>query len=436
MLYGNKAQLVTLGLVALLICSHTVSAQEFTFDSSYSLVGKYDDNFQLSRSNKRTLTGYTQRTNLDLGARTETFSSSVQAILEFSRFDREEYDTDDQIIRATLDSRLERYSYGLNLDYKNDSIRVTEATDSGIIGTGRYEEKVINPYFTFNSSQNSFLRLNLRAQDSEYEDDRYTDYKFWSAEVTGIYLPTEKSQLAITALKRGIENDERPVVGTVSVLGNGQTVVQFAEKVNDVDGWYVSGEYDFTENLMMSVQVGKEKRIENYENIRDPNQICQQIDQSPFISSIGADLCNPLETDIKVDTADVSLTWDTETTKLILNYSESLQPSSTGNVTSQKNYVLSWSFRLTEQQTFAVEYDALDIEEDIASLSGVIIGNNDRNLNKFSLDYSYNFLEHWRFTANYRYRTREFIFVGSESETAVSNVIQIGISYLPQGYSW
>lgn len=416
--------------------SIALQAQQYSFDYSGSYAVDHSDNFRLNRANQQSLSGRLLTTTAELGFESETLSSTIGLETKFNRFDREEFDTDDQIIDFNMSGFNERLSYGIQLDGRRESIRLIEIEDSGVVDVGRYESASFAPFLQYSVSEKSRVGLNLNSQKRDYDteiEDRYFGYDFDSGFVRYTYLPDENSSYYVSYVVRKIEYQERSsqviIRNVLGVLPVSQTSVS----VNDIDGWNIGGNYSFTETLSFNLEIGKENTTQSYEDVQVPFLFCEGLEAASIILLRGINPC--VETESEADTADVSLTWNKETYNVSLNYSESLRPSSTGNVADNSIYNFSVDKNFNESQTIIFDYEVSEIKERTFDPSGDFTFSSERTFNVASLRYAHRITEAFAIDLVTIFRKRRQVVL-SDSATARSKFFQIKFRYTPRTLVW
>src|ERR1022692_3809078 len=97
-------------------------AADFAIDSEAS----HNDNIRLVQRDKTAVNKYDLSPKLTLGINTETNKLELDTTFDFNRYNRSEFNSDDQNIALALSHQFENSSLGLNAGYLHNSTLSSE----------------------------------------------------------------------------------------------------------------------------------------------------------------------------------------------------------------------------------------------------------------------------------------------------------------------
>ena len=205
-------------------------AADWHWDPSLSVGGIYNDNFELTRSDKTSVAGTQVEGALQIRALTPVSEFKVTPRVFFQWFPSDhDQDVDDEYLSADYIYHGQRWVGDLNAWFARQSVLSSElpntevppgglgttpGTDTGFVNveSRRYDAR-ITPSATFQLSQRFKLQVNAAFEDVNYEPkhvNSYTDFRSYSALVGLGYDVTPRSTLYVNAVGLRYEPDTTP----------------------------------------------------------------------------------------------------------------------------------------------------------------------------------------------------------------------------------
>lgn len=394
----------------------SVQAADYSLDGVLRYDTSYDNNLQLSEQ-RQSAWGQNVSANINAVGKTERTSADVQIQLSNHRFNREQFDSDDQTLRLSAGHTFERSSVDLKLANVRDSTLNSELLDSGrMLDAQRRQQLSAAPVWSYQLSEKNLITLQGNYLDTRYLGSGYTDYRYWQTQ----FLWTHSLSERLRGFASISYSDYRSQPVSYPF---GQT---YATTSTD-RGFQVGGDYLFSENLTASLLIGT-SRNHTDPRIDDPGQFCPLARANPFLLSI-LPLCALDDTYASLATVNGSLSWRGERNDLSLNVSRATQPSSNGYVQQTEQIDLDWRFSIWEHGSLglAVTAGATDAPNERSTRAGL-----SRDFEYATLSYTHSLNEAWLIDCNLRYRSQEY----DQQDRVESNVIFIGISWKPKTQHW
>ncbi len=439
-------------------------AKEYSVETILRAGGEYDDNVRLAED-EISIVGLVVSPELNLGLRTERLDVALSTALDFARFDKSEYDSDDQDIALTSSYAFEYNVFKAAAQLKRDSTRTSEFSspdDTGNVldpGTGelslratRHEAQNYSLAWQHLLTEKQSVEFSATYSKADYQEDakaddqeaRFSDYDYAGFNASYSVALTDRTrlftQLAVSRFDSntfsGVLFDGREI-GTFCVPGRlievggdptDEVCPSFvaADIQQDTFGMHVGVERVLTEKLLFSVAVGA-----NYV-------------ETSFDSRQADDLSESNELDLIVgledqdDTAfffDSTLRYEAERTTLSLNMRSNTDPSANGYLLLNNQLSFITNYRLTERSNVFANLILIDSGAlgDAVDASGRSLNSNDRTYGAASVGASYRLTEAWYVEASYRFRAQDSEFT---DDIAKSNALLLKIAYKPHKSTW
>ncbi len=441
--------LSSLSLLRVLCCcligfSIQSAAKEYSVATVLRAGGEYDDNVRLE-ADEISIAGVVVSPEVNFGVRTERLDIALNTVFDFARFDKSEYNSDDQDIALTSSYAFEYNVFKASAQLKRDSTRTSEFLDTGEVGAkaiGREAQNLSLGWEHFFTEKQS-LELSANYANVEYASTNLNlnDYDYSGITAAYAIALSGRTRLITQVLANRFESDrfgvalfglrETGVVcppGSLIFINGGieqcpSTVA--AEIQQDRYGINIGVERILTEKLSFSIAVGA-NYVESSFASREADSFSQRSE---------LDLLAGLE-----DEDDTSfffsstLGYTGERTKLDLNLSSGTNPSANGYLVLSNQLLLNVDYRLSERHNLFARLDFVDSETlGDAVESGGSLNSNDRTYGAASVGASYRLTEAWYIEASYRYRAQDREFI---NDVAKSNAAFLNIAYKPHRNTW
>lgn len=441
---GACFQLLCCFLVALSVQS---AAKEYSVATVLRAGGEYDDNVRLAED-EIDIAGVVVSPEINFGVRTERLDIALNTALDFARFDRSKYNSDDQDIALTSAYAFEYNVFKAAAQLKRDSTRTSEQLDSGEIGGQATRREAENLTLALEHLLTEKQSLELSANYSSVNYAKVdnvlgllSDYDYTGLNLAYSIALSDRMRFITQVVANRFESDTFRVVqfgqresGTVCntdflVFINGSVGCPpfvATEIESDTYGMNVGVEHILTEKLLFSIAVGA-------------NYVASSFGSRPaenFSEQSELDLLTGLE-----DEDDTSfflsstLRYTGERTTLNLNLNASTNPSSNGYLLLSNQLFFDVDYRLSERSNVFAKLDLIDSGSlgDAVDATGRSLDSNDRTYGSASAGASYRLTEAWYVEASYRYRAQDRVFF---DDIAKSNAVFLKIAYKPHKNTW
>lgn len=432
----NYASLTPAALTTLTVLCSSVNAKDYAADLSISASGKYDDNIRMASSDKTAINGIVVSQALVLSANAETAKVALDSKFDFSRYNDSGFNSNDQLLKISAAKQFERSIIGLDTNIIRNSTIASELLDSGRIGNKaqRSEEYGVNPSWQVTVSENNQLAVDSQYSIHDYQGTGYIGYKNWDNSIDWTYALSERWKIDVVALHSHFRSDWSTVdVPSTDVLFSGffpfvkgQFGQQRYSQASTSLGGQIGASYTLNESNSVRVLVGRSRNKASY-SVEDPSNICGNSFREAFAS-----LCSLEPESTILTTALLGWTWANERQQIAVQVIKSQQPSSSGVTVDAIRLSGNWSYRVTELDRLSVDMEgtrnralASSIEQNASIL--------DRDYAAATVGYHRQLSENWYIDASYQYRHQDY---KNFDATAASNLITIGIRYLPVARHW
>ena len=423
-----------------------VSATEYAVDSSLKTSAEYNDNYRLTVDDEISLSGYTVTPSISAQANEENWNASLNADFDFSRFNLDELDTDDQDINFNFANQGEIYYVNVFAGLVRDTTRTSEVEDSGRVGgADRHEQYSLGSSAAYIFSEKNRLNFSASAAESKYDAVSRTDYQYFQGQLGWAHSLSEQLTLSLTANASRIEYEPTEISAEFQAFvfnspADIQVVTeefaQSRESTTDSEGWSAVVDYQFTEKFNLSASYGnRDTDTKIYYDIEDFDNSCNRADTDSFYVSSSLNFCNSEDSSskVKVKDWDVNAEWVGERHKFNVGYTNNLQPSSDGLVIESERVSFFWRYSVTKLGSLVLdttwgENSALD---DPLANNGV--SRVDRTFTNAVINYYHRIAENWFVNASLRYSNQDRELNNGIAE---STAITLGIKYQPTKSSW
>ncbi|MGI9285656.1 MAG: hypothetical protein ACR2P1_09725 [Pseudomonadales bacterium] len=407
--------------------------------------GEYDDNVRLDEDDID-IAGVVVSPKLNFGVRTERFDLALNTALDFARFNKSEYNSDDQDIALASSYAFEYNVFKAAAQIKRDSTRTSEFLDTGEIGetAARREAQNLTLAWQHLFTEKQSLELSASYANVEYEstNSNLNDYDYAGINAAYAIALSDRTRLITQVVANRFGSDTfgdvlfgQRATGAVCQPGSfvviGTTIHRCpsfvsAEIEQDTYGMNVGVERILSEKLLFSIAVGA-NYVESSFDSREADIFSEQS---------RLDLLAGLE-----DEDDTSfflsstLRYSGERTTLSLNLSSNTKPSANGYLLLSNQLLFNVDYQLSERSKVFARLDLIDSRSvgDAVDSSGRSLSSNDRTYGAARVGASYRLTEAWYLEASYRYRAQDREFF---DEIAKSNAAYLKIVYKPHKKTW
>lgn len=441
-----------LGLMVFAGLASTGSAVDYSAGTSISANASHNDNLRLTESNKVAVNKYLVVPILTFGANTENSKLELDSTFFFNRYDKSQFNSDDQNIGLAYTYNFENSSVGLNANIVRDSTITSETLTSGIISekAERTERYQAAPSWSYTINETNLLQLNGTYSRQDYRTTGYTGYKNIDSTLSWIRIVNERLKLILSGrysdyhsddsqsfdipgndtgieVQTGIDSTTRlPIIQRV-IVPKGFFGQQSYATRNIEKGGQVGLDYQWSEAALLQARLGR-SRSKNEFIVNDPQNLCNM-----EFGLIFAGLCSQPDSDGTQSTAELDWSWSNERHQLGLNATKSTQPSSNGYVVDTTQVGSFWTFKLTELDQIStnltlVRNRAIDKQSSLLNTSAA-----DRDYGTATITYRRQFGDHWFANTSYQFSRQKYSDFDIQ---ASSNTISLGIQYMPQEWHW
>lgn len=157
-------------------------AAEWSITTKVDQRFEFDDNARLRTAGSDVIYGSTTSPESRYRYRSPTLDVNVFGRLDFSRFNEDVFNTEDQELRTTSTYSTERGLFTLDAEFERDSTRTSEVDDTGNFETIATKLGYsVNPSYSYQATQRDLLRVNFGYAGADYDTRSFTGYKFFSA---------------------------------------------------------------------------------------------------------------------------------------------------------------------------------------------------------------------------------------------------------------
>lgn len=424
----------------MVLASSTTSAVDYSAGLNMAASASHNDNIRLTEKDKTEVRKYVASPTLMFGAATETSEIKFDSTFDFNRYDRDEFNSDDQRASLSLQHQFETSSIALNTAYINNTTTTSELLTTGIIGVTaeRATQYQVSPQWTYGVNEANLLQIQGSYIVQDYESDAYTGYKNIGAQADWMYKINERISWITSLTYSDYQADDlvfnvppNSFFLPIGYFGQQSYAVRTKSK-----GLNIGLSYEWSEQSSVDVRLGQAKSSTAYP-IKDLDNTCLNSEYLEIVSLVGevfGAICNPLpRSDASSSTADLTWKWHNERHQASLNGTKQTQPTSNGYAVDAIQVNSSWSYRLTELDQLSMDLTlvrnrAIDNKNSLRNIS-----NADRDYGAGTLAYQRQIGEFWFLRASYQYAKQKYTNADYEAD---SNVWTLSVNYRPQQWHW
>lgn len=406
--YGSEYGWRLFAFILFFQITHGVHSTEYSIDYSLSEKVEYESNPRLE-SDGEDLSGYMTSPVMRAKALAETYEYGIGIDLVFSRFSKQEFNTDDQFVDLFYNKSYEKGRVGVSGSWANRSARTSEILDVKVIDITERRETAnlsLNGGYQFNEKNR--LQLSTGYNDVKNESDVNGD----NDSVRGSLLWRRKYNERFSFQVNMVANDyntEKKIDGLLGVPGR----LAGVENESSSLGVQVGFMYMPSESASVSLLVG-ETEVDIAQRIIDvPTGILlNRNDQSNKSNLLNF-------------TADYQFN---EKTSLRSDVTQEVSVSGDGFVQESNGLVFGGDYNVSSRLRSFTEItfekrDALSVN----------VNSSDREDLTFKVGASYRLLENLLLKSVYRYRETDF---GNEDDRARSSQVDFSLVYEPGPIVW
>jgi hypothetical protein len=369
--------------------SQPAAAADVSLDGQLEQRFEYNDNIDLSSTAPEETAASVTTPSIRFQVNTPSSQTILDASFDLGRFSNDSrYNYEDT--RATLSTSLfgQRSEVGLRAEATNLSTLESEETDTGQINSfGRKFDLSAMPYFSYEVTQRSSIRLDGLIQSADYSDTLLLeDYRTHGAGFGYLYQLSEIDSLGTRLEYRHFENEDSP--------GN----------ESDIYSGFIVWTRDISERLVSEFSAGPQYT----EQTNTAGSTTQETDNWGIALNGNLDW------------------WATEQAKLKFGLSRSVEPSGVGNTVERDRASFGVSYRATELVALRLN-SYYQQDNRVGNLGGL-----DRDYFTASPSLHWQFSRNWELSTGYRYRWQQF----NSLDTATSNMAFISISVKTSGWNF
>ena len=458
----------------LLLCASLSSilplrAAEYSIDSTYTLQGRFSDNYRLVEnpsSDTDELTGadFLSRWAFARAADRSTLGLNIET--DSGAYNLDEFNTFDYRGTARYSRQSERNQWNVYAGYNKDSTRISEESETGS-GLFEVSDKRVESisggggWFGQLTERNS-INVSVSAISQDYDTNRLSDYDYTSGNALWQYVVGPRLRLQTRAGYSLYESDDSFVVRnpnrndpTALGFGNQNIIVQLfalneiesscaSKALNDTHVFILNlaAVFDCTKTLTQdieqqtySLQLGFvylfTERL-SLDALVGQSQTDTQVTRS--YSNNNSQATDTVAGEVRDSdsdnlTFDVSLDYDADTLQYRLNATTRESANSVGTVTlnTTASFDVSWDF--SERSRYLAELKWID-QESIDDNDDAFL---DRERIRLRLNYRYRLSEYWSVSAEYRRNERE---QAVNDFTARSDEAFLTLTWQPSRVQW
>ena len=371
--------------LSLLVLAQGAVAEQWYIEPKASIQTFYDDNVRLESVDPQGSSGTTAQADAKFGRRTEVSNIDIDAGLSNHWYaNASQLNTTNGFLGLGTAYQLERSRLGFDARVDYDSTLTSEVATSGFVQVNKRQTRLFaKPSWSYALSERSTVDLSASYTDVSYQDVQLIplyNYRFASVDVNGTYLWSERAKLFGRLTYDRYQAD------------------QVRSSSNSV-GLLAGGAYALSETLTLTALAGV-----RYSNATVPILGGRTEDQT----STG-----PL--------VDLSLEKRFEVGKLLLDASQSLAPSSTGELLNTTAATVALDYPITPRWSFVLNAQAYRNRN-----PGGGENINDRTYFSIVPKLTRKVSEWWQLDLAYRFRYQKYQVSAND---AVSNAVFLTLRY-------
>jgi hypothetical protein len=428
-----------------------VSAADYAAGFGINTTAGRNDNINLVENDKDkiSVTSYSLSPQLNLNINTETTVIELASTFNFIRFDKSEFDSDDQNVALSLSRQLDTSSLGLNVSYVHNSTTISELLTSGRIGTkaDRSELYVLSPRWIYTLNEINQIQLIGAYQTQNFGSNAYTAYKNYRAEFDWIRIINERLKLISAVTYTYYQSDDKgpipipqiPIrIGSEPTVELGELGTQTYSTRTKTPELQIGADYELSEQSTLSARFGG-SRSDTIDLVEDPNNVCSNPRylrltriRGGFTQLLGGK-CNASHNVEQLFTSTINWSWQNEIQDFRLNATKSIQPSSNGYAVDATIIEANWGYQLSERNKVLAGVSLLRNRgiNSKDSLQNSSLA--DRDYGSATLQFQRQLTEYWFVTAGAQYSDQKYTQIDYQGS---SRAYTLGIGYRPQQWHW
>ena len=419
-------------------------AAEYSLEPKLSVVSLSNTNFRLLVADEQSLAGFSFNPGLKAEVKEADWSVALDLDLDFFRFNRDQFDTDDQVANLSASKEGEKYLLQASLAHTRDTTRTSEEQDSGIVGdVDRLEIDSLFLSGRYSLTGTDSLTMSVSFSELEYEaGSPRSNYENIQGRVGWTHQFSELLQLSFDGSVSEIKFEPSelnvtlfrpvffgPVIFDVDIIDVG---LQSRQTVTDATSWIIGLDYQLTEAISLESEIIRRENKNSF-NVSDPLNFCGRSLEDPTLMFGPGSFCiEQPDQENTVTSGNFTLNWALQRQNLNITYSNSVTPSSNGFVQESETAGLTWRYQLNGLDSISVsilyrENKSLDVPDGV---DPAIIN---RTFSSGSIRYSRQLNKAWvvRVGADYREQDRELIS-GSANDFGGA----VSVTYRPTKFIW
>lgn len=430
-------------LIGTLLATADLQAADYATGFMLNTDASYNDNVRLQQNDKTSVRKFDLSPRLTLSATTEQDKIQLDSQFDFNRYDKSEFNSDDQNIALAMSHQFETSTLGLNANYLHNSTVTNELLTTGRIGNkaDRAEQYSVSPNWTYQLGETNLLQLNGTYTTQNYASSLYTGYKDIESELDWVHVLSERTKLITSAVYSDYHSDDTafnvfafgPIDESTAASISGRQSYSARTKSS---GAQLGLDYQWSEQSLIKVRLGRSRARTEYP-VKDLTHNCTkalylQLASSPDTTS--NIICGNLPSNSGPQSnAELDWTWSNERQQFSLRTSKAIQPTSNGYAVDATQVSTNWSYNLSELDTLSIALSlvrnrAIDTKNTLQNTSIA-----DRDYGAATLQYQRQLSENWYVNAGYHFAEQKYTQVDYQ---ASAREYTLGIRYQPQQWYW
>lgn len=442
----NNFPKIWISLAAALIYTAKAGAAEYSAGMTFDVSTSHNDNIRFTQNDKIAVQKYDVAPTFTLGSTTEVSQIKLNSTFDFNRYDKSEFNSNDQNINLGIDRRFENSSIGLDAAYINNSTITSEQLTTGRIGNKaeRAERYQLSPRWLFNFNEANLLQLQASYTSQDYRSDAYTGYENTGAQLSWIHQLSERMSWVTTGTYSDYQSDDITLeipssdlqLQIFGLLPTGYFGEQSYSVQTKNTGLNIGVNYDWSEQTSLEANLGRSKNHTKY-SVEDLTHTCSNPDYLAYAQLFGTSfgaICTPLEDSNKFSsTADITWQWKNEQHQISLTGTKETQPTSNGYTIDAIQIGSNWTYKLTELDQLSASMTLVRnrATDDKTTLQNASFA--DRDYGTVTVAYRRQLDEQWFIRTSYQYSKQKY---DQRDVEATSNVWALSINYQPQQWRW
>jgi hypothetical protein len=444
--------LVSVSFASTLSMLFAVNANAADYAAGFSIDAEAsrNDNIRSVQADKTAVTKYGLSPRLTAGIHTETTKADLYSTFDVNRYDKSEFNSNDESVALDLSHQFVRSSVGLNANYVRNSTLTSELLTSGRIGTKAdlSEQYTLSPNWSYTFTEANLIQLQGTYTEQNYDAPAYIGYKSMNSELDWIHLFNDRTKFTAAATYSDYQSDAVTLQVPASLVDDftffpptisryltGDFGEQSYSTRTKSMGSQVGVDYQWSEQSQIKVRIGRSQNRTSYP-VKDPTQICSNQAYRQLVANRGSvgGICSPLpDTSGAQSNAALDWIWSNERQQFSFNVSKAIQPTSNGYAVDATQLASNWSYQLSELNSIAASLSVarnrtIDHANTLQNASLA-----DRNYGSATLQYQRQLTQHWFLYASFQFSEQQYIQLDYQ---ASSKVYSLHLSYRPQQWHW